>query len=72
MQGSVAISFLVVTWFFIALRVWTRTCLIANFGWDDSTMILAGVRQSMDVDALYGTDTYTGSLQRLLWSNAVS
>jgi hypothetical protein len=44
-QGDVAISFLVVTWFFIALRVWTRTYVISNFGWDDSTMILAGVRQ---------------------------
>lgn len=43
-QGDVAISFLVVTWFFIALRVWTRIYVISNFGWDDSTMILAGVR----------------------------
>lgn len=38
-----AIAFLVLAWFFIALRVWTRTYVIANFGWDDTTMLLAGV-----------------------------
>ena len=42
-QKSVAVAFLVLAWFFIALRVWTRTFVIKNFGWDDSTMILAGV-----------------------------
>lgn len=44
-QNRTAIAFLVLTWFFISLRVWTRTYVIANFGWDDSTMILAGVRK---------------------------
>lgn len=41
-QNNVAIAFLILTWFFIALRVWTRTYVINNFGWDDTTMLLAG------------------------------
>ena len=45
-QANVALAFLVLAWFFIALRVWTRTYVIANFGWDDSTMVLAGVRRA--------------------------
>jgi hypothetical protein len=39
----ITIAFLVLAWLFIALRVWTRTWIIASFGWDDATMILAGV-----------------------------
>lgn len=38
------IAFLALAWFFILLRTWTRTWIIASFGWDDATMILAGVR----------------------------
>ncbi|KAF2008983.1 hypothetical protein BU24DRAFT_402303 [Aaosphaeria arxii CBS 175.79] len=41
-QANIAIAFIVLAWVFIALRVWTRTYMIANFGWDDATMILAG------------------------------
>jgi hypothetical protein len=44
-QANVAIAFLVLAWVFILLRVWTRIYVISNFGWDDSTMILAGVRR---------------------------
>ncbi|KAI8932863.1 hypothetical protein NX059_010344 [Plenodomus lindquistii] len=43
LQERVTIAFLVLAWLFILLRVWTRTCIISNFGWDDSTMILAGI-----------------------------
>ncbi|KAF2849197.1 hypothetical protein T440DRAFT_499999 [Plenodomus tracheiphilus IPT5] len=43
LQERVTIAFLVLAWFFILLRIWTRTCVISNFGWDDSTMILAGM-----------------------------
>ncbi|KAF2874168.1 hypothetical protein BDV95DRAFT_604366 [Massariosphaeria phaeospora] len=43
LQAHITIAFLVLTWFFIALRVWTRTYVISNFGWDDSSMILAGM-----------------------------
>lgn len=39
----ITIAFLILSWVFILLRVWTRTMVIANFGWDDSIMILAGV-----------------------------
>ncbi|PVH99654.1 hypothetical protein DM02DRAFT_528532 [Periconia macrospinosa] len=39
---GVAIAFLVLSWAFIALRIWTRTCVRRNFSWDDSTMMLAG------------------------------
>ncbi|KAH9870096.1 hypothetical protein J1614_007018 [Plenodomus biglobosus] len=42
-QERVTIAFLVLAWLFILLRIWTRTCVISNFGWDDSTMILAGM-----------------------------
>ena len=42
-QSNIAIAFLVCSWVFILLRIWTRTFVIANFGWDDSTMIFAGV-----------------------------
>ncbi|KAF2660064.1 hypothetical protein K491DRAFT_589929 [Lophiostoma macrostomum CBS 122681] len=42
-QANVAIAFLVLAWIFIVLRVWTRTYVIKSFGWDDSTMILAGI-----------------------------
>ncbi|KAF1927167.1 uncharacterized protein M421DRAFT_66014 [Didymella exigua CBS 183.55] len=37
----ITIAFLALAWFFITLRVWTRTWIIAGFGWDDATMILA-------------------------------
>ncbi|KAF2740798.1 hypothetical protein EJ04DRAFT_518570 [Polyplosphaeria fusca] len=40
-QARIAITFLVLSWFFVALRIWTRTCTIHNFGWDDGTIILA-------------------------------
>lgn len=39
----ITIAFLALAWFFIILRVWTRTWIITSFGWDDATMILAGV-----------------------------
>jgi hypothetical protein len=44
-QANVAITFLVLAWCFVALRVWTRTCVIANFGWDDFTMVISTVRR---------------------------
>ncbi|CAI6336545.1 unnamed protein product [Periconia digitata] len=40
---AIAIVFLSLSWVFIALRVWTRTKLRPNFGWDDWIMILAGM-----------------------------
>lgn len=46
-QQRITIAFLVLAWFFISLRIWTRTYVISNFGWDDSTMILAGVREGV-------------------------
>ncbi|CAO2652482.1 Nn.00g007650.m01.CDS01 [Neocucurbitaria sp. VM-36] len=42
-QERITIAFLVLAWFFILLRTWTRTYIISSFGWDDSTMILAGM-----------------------------
>jgi hypothetical protein len=42
-QQRVTIAFLILGWIFISLRVWTRTFVISNFGWDDATMIFAGV-----------------------------
>lgn len=42
-QANVAIAFLVLAWVFLALRIFTRTYVIANFGWDDSTILCAGV-----------------------------
>ncbi|KAH8728244.1 hypothetical protein GQ44DRAFT_785751 [Phaeosphaeriaceae sp. PMI808] len=43
-QHRITIAFLTLAWLFILLRIWTRSYLISNFGWDDSTMILAAVR----------------------------
>ncbi|KAF1994553.1 hypothetical protein P154DRAFT_28509 [Amniculicola lignicola CBS 123094] len=40
-QWNIAIAFLAIAWVFVALRMWTRTHVIHNFGWDDGTMILA-------------------------------
>jgi hypothetical protein len=40
-------AFLVLAWVFVSLRVWTRTFILSNFGWDDATMIFAAV--SLDV-----------------------
>lgn len=40
---NIAVVFLALSWFIIALRIWTRTFVISNFGWDDATMILSGV-----------------------------
>lgn len=40
----ITIVFLALSWAFIMLRIFTRTYIMSNFGWDDSTMILAGVR----------------------------
>jgi hypothetical protein len=31
---------------FVLLRIWTRTYVIANFGWDDAAMISASVRHA--------------------------
>jgi hypothetical protein len=42
-QERITIAFLVLAWFFVLLRIWTRTHVLSNFGWDDSTMILASV-----------------------------
>jgi len=42
-QERITIAFLALAWLFIFLRIWTRTWVIASFGWDDATMILAGV-----------------------------
>lgn len=40
-EAKIAIAFLTLSWFFVLLRIWTRTYVISNFGWDDGTMILA-------------------------------
>ncbi|UPX16662.1 uncharacterized protein EKO05_0007051 [Ascochyta rabiei] len=42
-QEKITIVFLTLAWFFITLRTWTRTWIITSFGWDDATMILAGM-----------------------------
>jgi hypothetical protein len=42
-QERITIAFVVLAWIFVLLRIWTRTWIISNFGWDDSTMILAAV-----------------------------
>ena len=47
LQQRLTIAFMTVTWFFILLRIWTRTYVISNFGWDDATMIFAGVSTSL-------------------------
>ncbi|XP_014554198.1 hypothetical protein COCVIDRAFT_39867 [Bipolaris victoriae FI3] len=36
------IAFLILAWIFILLRVYTRTVIISNFGWDDTAMVLVG------------------------------
>jgi len=43
-EKAVTIAFLVAAWVFVLLRIWVRTCMIRNFGWDDATMVLANVR----------------------------
>ena len=51
-QERITIAFLVLAWLFILMRIWTRTYIISNFGWDDSTMILAGVGLLLSEDML--------------------
>lgn len=46
-QERITIAFLALAWLFILLRIWTRTWIIASFGWDDASMILAGVGLSL-------------------------
>jgi len=46
-QAQITVAVLTIAWFFILLRTWTRTWVISNFGWDDATMILAGVSLSL-------------------------
>jgi len=41
-QERITIAFLALAWVFILLRIWTRTWIISNFGWDDLAMIMAG------------------------------
>jgi hypothetical protein len=45
-QSRVTIVFLALAWVFVLLRIWTRTYVIANFGWDDAAMISASVRHA--------------------------
>ncbi|KAF1954760.1 hypothetical protein CC80DRAFT_115359 [Byssothecium circinans] len=40
---SIAIAFLTLSWLFIGLRIYTRTCIRFSFGWDDFAMIVAGM-----------------------------
>jgi hypothetical protein len=40
-------AFLVLAWVFVSLRVWTRTFILSNFGWDDATMIFAAVSSNV-------------------------
>ncbi|KAH3907458.1 hypothetical protein HBI56_158540 [Parastagonospora nodorum] len=40
-KERITIAFLALAWIFLLLRIWTRTFIISNFGWDDSIMILA-------------------------------
>lgn len=43
------IAFLILAWIFILLRVYTRTVIISNFGWDDTAMVLVGVSTASDL-----------------------
>lgn len=47
---DVTIAHLILSWFFIALRTWTRCYIRPSFGWDDGTMILAGVRPTSAIE----------------------
>ncbi|KAF2277266.1 uncharacterized protein EI97DRAFT_314786 [Westerdykella ornata] len=51
-QTTVAVALLVAAWALVALRVWTRTYVISNFGWDDATMILAAIFFSVYCSAM--------------------
>lgn len=42
------IAFLILSWIFISLRVYTRTVIISNFGWDDTAMVSVGVGTAPD------------------------
>lgn len=50
-KEKITIAFLVLAWTFVLLRIWTRTYVISNFGWDDSTMILATVSTQLTYTA---------------------
>ncbi|KAA8620946.1 hypothetical protein PtrSN002B_005341 [Pyrenophora tritici-repentis] len=69
LQNQITIAFLTIAWFSLLLRIWTRTCVISNFGWDDATMILACMVFTVFCTAqLYiaanGIGTHVTSLQR--------
>lgn len=69
-QEKITIAFLALAWFFITLRIWTRTWIIASFGWDDAVMILAGMINTVYAGAqLYieanGGGTHVTSLDGL-------
>ncbi|KAF2469809.1 uncharacterized protein BDR25DRAFT_39860 [Lindgomyces ingoldianus] len=59
-QANVAIAFLVLAWVFVALRVWTRIYVIANFGWDDRTMILATMIFTVYCAAMFFLEAHGG------------
>jgi hypothetical protein len=46
-QLKLTIAFMVLAWLFVLLRIWTRTYIISSFGWDDATMMLACVKDTM-------------------------
>jgi hypothetical protein len=54
-QEHIVVTFLALAWLFVLLRIWTRTWIISNFGWDDATMIFANVRDTTDVSKFIGS-----------------
>ncbi|KAF2749559.1 hypothetical protein M011DRAFT_513691 [Sporormia fimetaria CBS 119925] len=64
-QKDVAIAFLVLSWSFIGLRVWTRTYVITNFGWDDATMLIAGYCATMLYLEANGGGTHITSVAQI-------
>jgi hypothetical protein len=54
-QEHIVVTFLALAWLFVLLRIWTRTWIISNFGWDDATMIFANVRDTSDIVELIGS-----------------
>ncbi|KAF2196869.1 hypothetical protein GQ43DRAFT_234899 [Delitschia confertaspora ATCC 74209] len=59
-QQKIAITFLVLAWLFLSLRIWTRTYIIASFGWDDATMILAAMFFTVYCSVMLLLDSHGG------------
>lgn len=55
-QVAVAVTFLTLAWVSVAVRMYVRTLMIKNIGWDDWWMLLAAVSTLKLLTLCYSAD----------------